>query len=84
MCDSSTVIVEFGSDASPVINSLIKTRFNGIIHGFEINKLAYKTAKSNIQEYELSDKYIIHNTSFFESSIPKAECLIQIPPYLPR
>jgi len=41
MCDSSTVIVEFGSgDASPVINSL-KTRFNGIIHGFEINKLAY-------------------------------------------
>jgi len=35
-CDSSTVIVEFGSgDGSPVINSLIKTRFNGIIHGFE-------------------------------------------------
>ena len=83
-CDSSTVIVEFGSgDGSPVINSLIKTRFNGIIHGFELNALAYKTAKANIQEYEFSDKYTIHNASFFESSIPNAEYLISNPPYLP-
>lgn len=83
-CYSSTIIVEFGSgDGSPVINSLIKTRFNGVIHGFELNTGAYKIAKSNIQEYELTDKYIIHNTSFFESSIPKAGYLISNPPYLP-
>ena len=83
-CDRSAVIVEFGSgDGSPVINSLITTRFNGIIHGFELNDQAAKIANSNIQEYELSDKYIIHNSSFFESSIPKADYLISNPPYLP-
>jgi len=30
-----------------------------------------------------SDKYTIHNSSFFESSIPNAEYLISNPPYLP-
>jgi methylase of polypeptide subunit release factors len=83
-CNSSVVIVEFGSgDGSPVINSLIKTRFPGKIHGFELNSAAYKIAKANIQEYEISDKYIIHNASFFESLIPKADYLISNPPYLP-
>lgn len=83
-CDSSTVVVEFGSgDGSPVINSLIKTKFNGIIHGFELNDAAYKIAESHIQEYEFSDKYVVHNTSFFDSSRPKAEYLISNPPYLP-
>lgn len=83
-CDRSEVIVEFGSgDGSPVISSLINTRFNGIIHGYELNDLACKIAQSNIDEYELNDKYIIHNDSFFESSLPKAEYLISNPPYLP-
>lgn len=83
-CDSSEVIVEFGSgDGSPVINSLITTRFNGIIHGFELNDLACKIAQSNIDEYELNNKYIIHNASFFESSVRKAKYLISNPPYLP-
>lgn len=83
-CDNSEVIVEFGSgDGSPVINSLITTRFNGIIHGFDLNDLACKTAQANIDEYELNDKYIIHNASFFDSSVPNAEYLISNPPYLP-
>ena len=77
-------IVEFGSgDGSPVINSLMRTRFDGIIHGFELNDLAWKTAKSNIQEYELSAQYIIHNTSFFEASLHNADYLISNPPYIP-
>ncbi|MBD1897142.1 class I SAM-dependent methyltransferase [Coleofasciculus sp. FACHB-129] len=77
-------IIEFGAgDGTPVINSLMRTRFDGIIHGFELNELAWKTAKSNIQEYELSAQYIIHNTSFFEASLPKADYLISNPPYLP-
>lgn len=83
-CDNSEVILEFGSgDGSPVINSLLTTKFNGVIHGFELNDSACEIAQSNINEYELNDKYIIHNTSFFDSSIPEAEYLISNPPYLP-
>lgn len=83
-CDSPKVIVEFGSgDGSPVINSLMRTRFHGLIHGFELNDLAGKIAESNIQEYELTNRYIIHNSSFFEAVLPRAEYLISNPPYLP-
>jgi len=83
-CASPKVILEFGSgDGSPVINSLMRTRFNGIIHGFELNTLAGKIADSNIQEYELTDRYIIHNSSFFDAALPSAEYLISNPPYLP-
>lgn len=81
---SPKVIVEFGAgDGSPVINSLMRTGFNGIIHGFELNALAAKIGDSNIQEYELGDRYIIHNASFFESDLPQAQYLISNPPYLP-
>jgi len=83
-CNGSEVIVEFGSgDGSPVINSLLKTTFEGSIHGFELNTSAYKLAKANIEEYNLSKKYIIHNQSFFDSSNIKADYLISNPPYLP-
>lgn len=83
-CSNSEVIVEFGSgDGSPVVKSLLNTRFAGTIYGFELNDVAYKIATLNIEEYELSHKYIVDNTSFFESSIPKAKYLISNPPYLP-
>ncbi len=83
-CNNSESIVEFGSgDGSPVINSLLRTRFNGLIHGFELNSLACKVANSTVEDYNLCDKYIIHNQSFFESSRPDAEYLISNPPYLP-
>lgn len=83
-CAHHQVILEFGAgDGTPIINSLMRTHFDGKIHGFELNPLAYKTAKSNIEEYELSDKYIIHNTSFFDALRPKADYLISNPPYLP-
>ena len=83
-CVGSDTIIEFGSgDGSPVINSLLKTRFNGIVHGFEVNTLSYEVAKSKIEEYGLERKYIIHNISFFDSSKPEAEYLISNPPYLP-
>jgi len=81
-CVDST-IVEFGSgDGSPVINSLLRTRFDGILHGFEINNLAYEAAKSKIKESGLSQKYNIHNQSLFETR-RFADYLISNPPYLP-
>ncbi len=83
-CERSELLVEFGSgDGSPVINSLLRTRFNGSIHGFELNKSACKLANSTVEEYSLSNKYVIHNECFFESSKPQAEYLISNPPYLP-
>lgn len=83
-CIGSESIVEFGSgDGSPVIKSLLNTRFDGVVHGFELNSSAYEIATSKIQEYGLSEKYLIHNRSFFDSSRPKAKYLISNPPYLP-
>lgn len=77
-------VVEFGSgDGSPVVNSLLRNKFEGLIHGFELNPSAWKTANSIIDEYNLNDKYVIDNSSLFESIRPDAECLVANPPYLP-
>jgi methylase of polypeptide subunit release factors len=83
-CVSSESIIELGSgDGIPVISSLLRAKFNGIVHGFEMNPLSCEAAEAKIEEYGLSDKYIIHNKSFFDSSKPQAEYLISNPPYLP-
>lgn len=83
-CDNSDFIVEFGSgDGSPVINSLLRNKFDGIIHGFELNTSAWKAANLTIDEYNLSDKYVVNNSSLFASPIPEANYLIANPPYLP-
>ena len=83
--DRSQTIVEFGSgDGSPVIKSLLRTNFEGKIQGFELNTVAWKIAKSQINEYGLSEQYIVHNCSFFDSPAYKqADCVISNPPYLP-
>jgi methylase of polypeptide subunit release factors len=83
-CRSSESVVEFGSgDGSPVINSLLKNKFDGLIEGFELNTSAWKTANLTIDEYNLANKYIIHNSCLFKSSKPKAKYLVANPPYLP-
>jgi methylase of polypeptide subunit release factors len=77
-------IVEFGSgDGNPVIKSLLRTDFDGVIHGFELNSSAYEIATAKIREYGLSKRYFIHNASFFDSPRPQATALISNPPYLP-
>lgn len=83
-CNKSECVVEFGSgDGSPVINSLLKNRFDGVIHGFELNPSAWKAANSTIDEYNLGHKYIISNSCLFDSSQPEAKYLVANPPYLP-
>ncbi len=83
-CIDTESIIEFGSgDGSPVIQSLLRANFNGIVHGFELNKLACAEANSKIEEYGLGKKYLIHNRSFFDSGRPKAKYLVSNPPYLP-
>jgi methylase of polypeptide subunit release factors len=83
-CIGSESIVEFGSgDGSPVIQSLLRSDFDGIVHGFEINPAARRLAEARIQEYDLSDRYIVYNASLFDFQRPEALCLISNPPYLP-
>jgi len=83
-CMGSESIIELGSgDGSPVIRSLLRSRFNGVIYGFELNNLACEAANSKISEYGLSENYIIHNRSFFDSVRPQAKYLVSNPPYLP-
>lgn len=77
-------IVEFGSgDGSPVIKALLRSDFNGTVHGFELNASACKIAIARVQEYELDQHYQLHNTSFFEADRPIASLIISNPPYLP-
>jgi methylase of polypeptide subunit release factors len=83
-CSNSESIIEFGSgDGSPVIQALLRTNFNGIVHGFELNDLACQAANSKVETYELSDKYKIDNSCFFDANKPQASYLISNPPYLP-
>lgn len=83
-CNDYSSLIEFGSgDGTPVINSLLRTRFKGLIHGFERSSAASKVANSTIEDYNLTDKYVIHNQCFFQSSKPNAKYLISNPPYLP-
>ncbi len=83
-CVGLESIIEFGSgDGIPVINSLLRTRFDGVVHGFEINALACEAAKSKIEEYKLRQNYVVHNKSLFDFSQPQSDYLISNPPYLP-
>lgn len=86
LCHSerNEVVIEFGSgDGLPVINSLLKVQFDGLIHGYELNKTACEIANGKIFSYELDDKYVIHNTCFFNSLKPEARYLVSNPPYIP-
>ena len=83
-CHNFESVVEFGSgDGSPVINSLLKNKFDGVIRGFELNTSAWKAANSTIDEYNLGNKYVIYNSCLLESSKPEAKYLVANPPYLP-
>ena len=83
-CKKYENIVEFGSgDGSPVINALLRNPFDGLIQGFELNTSAWKAANLVIDEYNLGDKYVIHNSCLLNSSQPQANYLVANPPYLP-
>ncbi|NEQ28640.1 MAG: SAM-dependent methyltransferase [Microcoleus sp. SIO2G3] len=77
-------IVEFGSgDGSPVIKALLRSDFNGTVHGFELNASACEIAIARVREYELDEHYWLHCQSFFEGDRPDATVVVSNPPYLP-
>lgn len=83
-CLDSERVVEFGcGDGSPVIHSLVRDPFAGVIHGYELNPSSCQVAKSRIEKYNLQERYVVHNASFFDAEKPQAEYLIANPPYLP-
>jgi hypothetical protein len=83
-CTPCDRVIEFGSgDGSPVINSLCRTSFEGVVDGYELNSAAYQVAKSRIKQSDLDEQYIIHHESFFDADRPNASFLIANPPYIP-
>jgi hypothetical protein len=87
-CTPMDTVIEFGAgDGSPVINYLLKNRFAGQIHGYELNPKAYEVARARINQYQLNNQYIIHNTCFFKAATSNlnsnTKYLIANPPYLP-
>jgi methylase of polypeptide subunit release factors len=81
-CQDLTSVVEFGAgDGSPVINGLLKSQFNGLINGYELNQTACSVANARIERYRLGQQYIVHNSNFFNCS--DADYLIANPPYIP-
>ncbi len=58
-------------------------KLDGVIHGFELNTSAWKAANLTIDEYNLTEKYIINNSCLFKSSKPEGKYLVANPPYLP-
>jgi len=83
------VVVEFGAgDGSPVIDALLKTgpRFQGKVHGFELNPRAAGIALNRSKQLGLDGKYQVRHSCFFkgaEELRDTAEWLVANPPYLP-
>lgn len=84
-CSSADRVVEFGSgDGSPVIHSLLRTPFQGIIHGYELNSTACQVAQNRIQQYQLGQQYLVRHQCFFTGWRQHAATyIIANPPYLP-
>jgi hypothetical protein len=83
-CNRSARVIEFGSgDGSPIINSLCRTEFEGVIHGYELNPSAYEVAQTQVKQCKIEHKYVVHNESFFDADRPNADYLIANPPYIP-
>jgi hypothetical protein len=82
---SPDIVIEFGSgDGTAVIAAILRTRFEGMVQGYEINPKACHTANRHISQYRLDSRYMILNDCFFRNT-PGFEknFLISNPPYLP-
>ncbi|KAG2454859.1 hypothetical protein HYH02_000690 [Chlamydomonas schloesseri] len=83
-------VVEFGTgDGTPVVNALMKTKFDGVVHGFELNPTSAELAREHAAAFGLQDRYQVHTGCFYAgtrspgSPAAGAGCLVSNPPYLP-
>ena len=85
-CNPSEILVEFGSgDGMPIISAIHRSKFKGVVQGYEINEAAYRLSVSNIEENRLEENYIIHNRCLFDNNLQESrkKYLVSNPPYLP-
>ncbi|OQX25694.1 MAG: hypothetical protein BWK80_14310 [Desulfobacteraceae bacterium IS3] len=78
-------IIEFGSgDGTAIIFAMLRTRFAGIVEGYEINPKAYDLANRHIGRCGLAHRYLIFNDCFFKNTHGfEKKFLTSNPPYLP-
>jgi len=68
----------------PMIQAVLNTSFQGVIHGYEINDISWKQANSRIRNHQMETRYFVHHASFFDAcKKPCASTLVTNPPYLP-
>lgn len=81
---SPTEITEFGSgDASMMARYLARSRYPGVIRGYEINRESYRLARTSIKDAGVSTRYIVKQANFFAARHDRRGALIVNPPYLP-
>jgi hypothetical protein len=81
---SEAEITEFGSgDAVTLARYLARSRYPGVIRGYEINRESYLRACRNIKDSGVSTRYIVKSADFFAARHDRRGALIVNPPYLP-
>ncbi|WP_112133749.1 class I SAM-dependent methyltransferase [Glycomyces dulcitolivorans] len=79
-------MVELGVGTAKTICGVLRRVGASIhVHGFEIDESSFRSARSNIRDHALEDRYRLTHGDFFEAmaDLPARGCLISNPPYLP-
>lgn len=77
-------ITEFGSgEAVTMARYLARSRYPGVIRGYEINRESYLRARKSIKDAGVSTRYIVKQADFFTAPHDRRGALIVNPPYLP-
>lgn len=77
-------ITEFGSgDAGAMARYLARSRYRGVVRGYEINKESYLRARRSIQDSGVATRYMVKRADFFTARHDRGGALIVNPPYLP-
>jgi len=81
---TQTEITEFGSgDAGTMARYLAKSRYPGVIRGYEIDRESHRRAHKSIKDSGVSARYIVKRADFFTARHDRRGALIVNPPYLP-
>ena len=67
-----------------MIVAILNSDFRGVVHGYEMNRIAAAKAAKVIAQFGLAGHYVVHAECFFEKSGRlDVEYAIANPPYLP-
>ncbi|MEU5875587.1 hypothetical protein AB0A73_28985 [Glycomyces sp. NPDC047369] len=83
---SAFKMVELGVGTAKTICGVLRRAGASIqVHGFEIDEPSFRSARSNILDHALEERYRLTHGDFFKAmaGLPAQGCLISNPPYLP-